>query len=271
MRVVLKATKKTPEEERELKKRLTAFAREIFSSNAAQLEDIVDGKPIEETSFKRMWWKLIKRFKVIAEMNGEFTSMANLYLEIRSEICIYVKENWEELSEIPSSEFPRVVFWKLYGYTDEKLRQANINKLSLDYDDQGNVEDFTGSFSAIEAHSMYSQGKRYILIEGIAEAVGLSAETLRNWERKGKISFEKITHHSSMKKATYLRGVLYDDVPRFIEKMRQIQEQDKPPIGYVSSKEACEKLDIHHTTLKRRRDAGKYEHIKIGNRFFYKI
>ncbi len=274
MKVILKETKKTPEEKRLLKSKLEELGRMVVTSNTAQLLGVAfDGMPVENSTLKknRSWRDLLLHCEKVSKMSGEFVSMDIFYSDIRTDICIYVSENWHKLEHTPSNKFPVIVLWKLYGETKKSLREANMHKVISHIEDWDDVGDSINDFSTMTAHEMHSQGKWYILIEGIANEVGLSAETLRNWERKGKISCERIYHHSPLKKVTYLRGVPRDNVHRFIAEIRKIQEQEKPPVGFLSAKEACKKIGIHRETLQIHREAGKYEYVKIGNAFFYKV
>src|SRR3989344_3292587 len=246
------------------------FWRKISVLPQHQIFSVANGEVLPKDSFiKKRWRPMVTLFEKILKMESE--SIEFVYNELHEEICIFINEKMqsESFKMTPVKKVPGLVYWALAKKADERLRQINRKRVKVvfnnDFQEDGIDNMFNDDFQGDEidrwknkygiqedpkmlnAHCMSFGGKFYILIDGIAEDVGLSSQTLRNWEKKKLITFTHIPYRSMVKKISFLRGVPYDDESTFIEQVRKINQKKYPSIGYITTKEALKKLKIHHT------------------------
>jgi hypothetical protein len=213
---------------------------------------------------------------------GRLFGKLNLSLRLEGEGYI-VLEN-EALTEfafidipnnLPVDKLPSFVYYKIANRFQERLRKNFEDRkyVSLTEDPERAKEYEINSYPAYFNYG----NKEYVLIDQIAESLCCSSQTLRNWEKKGFIVFERIPYRSLIGK-TQLRGIQMKNVPLFLSKLKEIKTNihnpkiAKVPPGYFSTKEACKKLGICRRTLLRRQKANKIpKPIKRQGRSFYKI
>lgn len=256
------------------------LGKKVFNHPSSQIWRVAEmGLSPKETVIKR-WYPLLKRFQFLLKKEGyDNSSFEVVYSDIQSEMCILLKED-KNIGRVLANKLPSVMFWKLEKKSGERLREVNKNEVNLytgDVEmfeniqvrkDMGFRDDFIDETQKANPHSIFFENQWYMLIDGIAEQVGLSSETLRNWEKEGDIRFEHINYKSRVKKIPFLRGVLIDNVQDFIKRVKELKN---PPVGFLNTRDTLKKLEIHHTTLKRRRESGKIPFRKWKNEYFYQV
>jgi len=255
------------------------LGRKVFNHPASQIWRIVENGLSPKETFIKTWIKLLKHFRVLLKREGYSgrVSFEVVFSDIHSEICILIKED-KNIGMISANRLPSVLFWKLVTKAGKRLREINKNDMHIYTDDvemfeniqvrkdTGLMDDFVDIRGGTNPQSIFFENKWYMLIDGIAEQVGLSSETLRNWEKGGDIKFEHLNYKSRVKKIPFLRGVLIDNVQDFIKRVRELKN---PPVGFLNTKDTLKKLGIHHSTLKRWRESGKIPFRKWKNEYFY--
>lgn len=255
------------------------LGKKVFNHPASQIWRIVEmGLSPKETLIKK-WYPLLRRFRILLKREGYDGDSLEVFSDIQSELCILVKED-KNIGMVLANKLPSVLFWKLEKKSGKRLREANKNEVNIYTDDvemfeniqvrrdMGYRDDFVDISQKANPHCIFFENKWYVLIDGIAEQVGLSSETLRNWEKSGDIRFEHLNYKSGVKKIPFLRGVMIDNVQDFI---KRVKELENPPVGFLNAKDALKKLEIHHTALKRRRESGKIPFRKWKNKYFYQV
>ena len=272
MKVVLRKTKDSIGETK-LRELAGNLWRSLSVLPKYQIFAVANGEVLPQDSFiKKRWQPVVKNLRKIMAMEEGFPPIEMVYHEIHQDVFCFMNRKMESeaFRMKPVSKIPRLVYWELVKRMTDRLPEANKRRLEVHFD-----ENFQGYQSSVDPRELNPQcmlfgGEFYILIDGIAEDVGVSSQTLRNWEKKGLVRFTHVPYKSIVKRIPFLRGVPYDDLSHFLEQIRQIQLARFPSSGYVPSDEACKKLNIHHTTLKRWRDSGKVKYEHKGNKFFYK-
>lgn len=267
----------TPEKRRAVEE----LGRKAFNHPASQILGVADGTLSPGKSFIKNWYRLIKHFQVLLsrEKEHDHVSLEVVLNDIASEICILIRED-ENIGAVLANRLPNVIFWRLVGRAGKRLRETNKNEVNIYTDNiemfeniqyrkgMGYRDNFVDITEKTNPHYMFFKNRWYSLIDGIAEQVGLSSQTLRNWEEKKYISFVRLDYKSSIKRIPYLRGVLVDDIPEFVKK---IEELKNPPVGFSNTEDTLKKLEICHTTLERHRKSGKILFKKWKNKYFYKV
>lgn len=271
--VVLRKTKGSIGEEK-LKELAGEFWKGISVLPQHQIFDVANGKVLPQNSFiKRRWQRIVKNLQKIMAMEDGFPPLELVYHEIHQEVFCFVNKKMqsEKFKMKPVSEVPRLVYWELVKRMTDRLPEANRKKLAVRFEDDFQDYDATVDSRELNPQCIVFDNQFYILIDGIAEDVGLSSQTLRNWEKQERVKFVHIPYKSIVKRIPFLRGVPYDGLSAFIEQISKIKQELTPSVGYLSTQEALKKLGIHHTTLARRRDSGKIEYQHKGNKYFYKV
>jgi len=273
MKVILEETKDSIGEAK-LKELAGELWRKLSVLPKHQIFAVANGEVLPQNSFiKKRWQRIVKNLRKIMAMEEGLPPIEMVYHEIHQDVFCFINKRMEseEFRMKPVSKIPRLVYWELVKRMTDRLPEANKRRMEVHFDE--NFKNYASSLDPRELNPqcMLFGDKFYILIDGIAEDVDVSSQTLRNWEKAGKIKFEHIPYKSMVKRIPFLRGVPYDDLSHFLEQIRKIQAQKLPPDGYVISDEACKRLGIHHTTLARWREAGKVKYERRGNKCFYKV
>lgn len=292
MSVILKQIPQSIDDEEEKKRLATELWNKVSVRPQIQVFFIGKEVSLKDSFVKKKWHMIIRRFIIAMKMEGEFHGkelIDNVYQEITVRIWGFINEKMkiEKYRMQPASKMVSMVFWKLLKESEEYLEEVKKRKTESvfrndSYNDESEMDaienwrDKQGiknySNNYLSQHIMEFEGKRYILIGGIAEHVGLSRQTLRNWGSKGLIKFTQIYYKQQIKKKTkFVRGIPEEDFISFVDRIRKIIEQKKSPIGYVSAKEASKIHNIHYSALPRWRASGKIKYVHIGNKYFYKV
>jgi len=281
---MLKPSKKTLAEEEDFKKKIEELGRRVHNLPTSQLLRIAsekEGLHPKDTFIVKRWAGLLKYFKNSIAMEGEydFTSMEVVYHELRSEISIYVlnEKKREERLAIPGRKFPSFVFHEVARSAKRRYQKASEKRTEVEYIDDYNPEStnknsFVSDPRSNNPNLIVFEGKEYILINGVAQMVGVSPETLRRWDRRGELEFVHLNYKpfASTMKDPFLRAVPVEEFTDFVKKARTLKNPQPSP-GYVSTKEALKRLGIHHTTLTKRRDAGEIKYEKLKNKYYYLV
>lgn len=275
---VLNTNEKMTLEKRQM---IESLGKKVFNHPASQILRVAEGTLSPKGTFIKKWYRLLNHFRVLLKREGEYNqvSLEVIFNDITSEISVLITED-KNVGMVLANRLPNVIFWKLVKKAGKRLREVNKNKVNVYTDnvemfeniqyrkDRGYGDNFAEISEKANPHYMFFENRWYSLIDGIAERVGLSSQTLRNWEKKKYISFTYLDYKSSIKKIPYLRGVLVDDIPDFVKK---IEELKNPPVGFLDTRDTLKKLEICHTTLARRRKARKIPFRKWKNKYFYKV
>jgi len=222
----------------------------------------------DSASIKKLKWnRLFRKLNLSLRLERENNIILNN--EILSEFAFVEIPN-----NLPINKAPAFVYYKLANRFQKRLQKDFKYRryISLMSDPETAKEYKINSYPA---YFIYDN-KKYILINQIAEILHCSPQTLRNWEKKGLITFERIPYKSLIGKRQ-LRGIRIENAPLFLKKFREIKtinnfKTAKVPVGYLSTKEVCRKLGICRRTLLRWQKAKKIpQPIKRRNRCLYKI
>ena len=244
----------------------------------------------DSASIAKLKWKGLNR-KLEILLDLERQDRKTLPNEMLSEFALV-----EIPDNLPINKAPSFVYYKLANRLQKRLqesfkRKRNISAIhdsEMDYNDENYNALSEQGLAPVAKKSKKNKSssyflyytynnKEYMLIDDIAENLYLSSQTLRNWEKKGLVSFERIPY-KALTGERKLRAIQTEKAPLFLDKLSKIKaEMNKlkkieVPTGYLSTEEACRKLGICKRTLQRWTKAGKIPRpLKKQGRCFYKI
>jgi len=243
------------------------------------------------------WRKLSRKLEVSLDIEGEDKRI--LPNEMLSEFT-----HVEIPKSLPINRAPGFVFRKLDNCLQQRLKEnykhrrslLSMENLDMDYEyktyaspeqalgpklwdsqTQQDVGYYKNKKAKPYSPYLIHNSREYMLIDEIAESFYITSQTLRNWEKKGLISFERIPRKTSQGERQ-LRAIQIENLPPFLNRLSEIKammnspKKIKVPVGYLPTEEACKKLGKCRRTLQRWAKAGKIpQPLKKQGRCFYKI
>ena len=218
---------------------------------------------------KLKWNKVIRGIKLLFRLEGEDNIISHNAMVLQEFAFVAIPD------ELGIKRIPGFVYYKLATRLQKQLQKKFKDKRFVQLsDDPEKLKKYKNNL--YPAYFSYDN-KAYWLIDQIAESFGCSSQTLRNWEKREFIAFERLPYKSLTRKEQ-LRAIKLEDVPLFLDKLREIKtninnsKTPETPVGYFSTKEACRKLGVSRRTLLRWQKAKTIpKPIKKRNRCFYKI
>lgn len=266
---------------------LKKMLRALDDHTTTQILYIIQGKvQLKDSPLKRKWSGIIRILINYEKISSGFSGK-NLEQDIYGDFYRAVRELYtEELAKVPMNEIPGMFYKKLRlkwikQYKEEIERRKNVipatNKdleLLSHFQKDGhlspeNRQRLFGYFQPMEYIRLGDE--EYGLLKDIADRLGVSEQTIRNYEKRGLIKQFQRKPHSGEFGITELRVIPPKDIDRVVEEIRPFVElAELPPEGYMTTEEFCRVYNIHRSAISRWRKKGKATFVKRGRRHFYK-
>jgi DNA-binding transcriptional MerR regulator len=116
-------------------------------------------------------------------------------------------------------------------------------------------------------------GMRYLYIEQMAMACGVTVDQLRNWDRRGCLETLRVRDIDPGAPATIANRRVYPYTEEMLSQIKELAErkdmlQADPREGLLSRQEAADRLGISTRTLDNWRKDGRIAEVKIEHRVF---
>ena len=216
----------------------------------------------------KLWWKLLVLYTEIEKRKGrkptkkEFQGMVQV-------ACWEVLQQSSE-KQIPLFELAKVVYYFIIG----KLLVDYVEIVSTTrLDENVSLEIVSERYRSKIVPYYDNQNKPNVFVKTVAEEIGVTAQTIRNWIKAGKVSSVRTSYYSKIRKALVPTYLLPYEVNLMSDLRRLKDEQESKKLhrlnGYFTISQLRKAYGLSRKTFERWDKEGKLVPKRINGIRYY--
>ncbi len=216
----------------------------------------------------KLWWKLLVLYTEVEKRKGRKPTRKEFHDMVQA-ACWEVLQQSDE-KQIPLFELAKVVYYFIIG------------KLLLDYvevvnttrlDENTSLEIVSGKYRSKIVPYYDNQNKPNVFVKTVAEEIGVTAQTIRNWIKAGKVSSVRTSYYSKIRKALVPTYLLPYEINLMSDLRRLKHEQESKKLhrlkGYYTISQLNKEYGLSRKTFERWDKEGKLVPERINGIRYY--
>jgi transposase len=241
--------------------------RKLRKSNFFLIVKASEGDRLALHQLGKLWWKLMLGYLRIEKIKGRSPTKEEFEKLVQETCWKVLKKEGQKTSwfDIAKKVYFAIIAQLVVDYAEVCIINKKERKLNVDVIDH----EYKSSLSIYYG----KDNEPHLFVKTVAQELGVSVQTIRNWINSGKVNAIKISYISRIRHATIPAYLLpyKDNILKELEDFKKQQEDKKLHRieGYLTISQIAKAIGVSRKTLERWDKEGKLKPKRINNIRYY--